>query len=249
MELKKKKEHSLAVAPKGTVRLITSSEKTQFYYRSEPSVSVGTYIPQKNIALAQALAQKDYDQRVLRSIEQEIKAIDTYLAKLPKRIAEDIYEGLHLERQKIITPIRETDEQFVQRWEQITYEGKEIDEDVPLLLTERGERVRSKSEMLIADMLFREGIPYRYEYPIYLKGYGKVHPDFTVLNIRKRKEIYWEHLGMMDDPVYAEKNLLKLKNYKKNGIVCGENLILTWETKNLPINQGDIRREIEKYLK
>lgn len=52
--------------------------------------------------------------------------------------------------------------------------------------------MRSKSEVIIADLLNKEGIPYRYEFPLYLKEFNTVYPDFTILNVRKRKEIYWE---------------------------------------------------------
>lgn len=72
------------------------------------------------------------------------------------------------------------------------YRGKGFDESTSEFYTAKGEKVRSKSEVIIADVLSREGIPYRYEYPLYLKGIGKVHPDFTVLNVKQRKEIYWE---------------------------------------------------------
>lgn len=69
--------------------------------------------------------------------------------------------------------------------------------------------------MIIADLLNKEGIPYRYEYPIQLNGVGWIYPDFTVLNVRLRKEYYWEHLGMMDDYSYAEKALQKISSYEQ----------------------------------
>ncbi|MBQ9122586.1 MAG: hypothetical protein IJY10_03730 [Lachnospiraceae bacterium] len=249
INLKREKEKALGTAPKGTVRLITSGVHTQFYHRMEPSMRVGVYIPKKDLALAQSLAQKDYDQKVLKSIEQEIKAIDMYLAKLPHVVAEDVYESLHVERQKLIRPIRKTDKQFVQEWMEFVFQGKGVDDAGPLLVTEKGEKVRSKSEMIIADTLHRAGIPYRYECPLHLSGYGEVYPDFTALNIGKRKEVYWEHLGMMDDPMYMEKALRKIDTYERNGIVQGKNLIVTWETKKLPFNLSTVKRKIEEYLK
>ena len=233
----------------GSLRINGSGNRVQYFHKMKGGNVLGTYISKKNIALAQTLAQKDYDRKVIRSIEQEIKAIEKYLSSIPQNAAEDVYKSLHVERQKLIHPLRETDEQFVRRWEEVSFLGKEIDESVPVLLTEKGERVRSKSEMIIADLLYSAGIPYRYECPLYLEGYGKVYPDFTILNIRKRKEMYWEHLGMMDDTNYVEKALRKVAYYEKNGIVIGDNLILTWETKNIPINQGVIRRQIERHLK
>ena len=101
---------------------------------------------------------------------------------------------------------------------------------------------------MIADLLAREQIPYRYECPLYLEGLGTIYPDFTVLNTRLRKELYWEHFGMMDDPEYAEKAIKKLDGYEQNGIFQGENLIVTYETKQTPLNQKMIIRMIENYL-
>lgn len=112
----------------------------------------------------------------------------------------------------------------------------------------KGERVRSKSELIIADILSKEGVPYRYEYPLYLRGMGRIYPDFTVLNITKREEVFWEHFGMMDDPVYAEGAIKKIATYEQNGIFPGENLILTYEARKNPINQKLVRSLIEHYL-
>ena len=109
--------------------------------------------------------------------------------------------------------------------------------------------MRSKSEVIIADLLGREKIPYRYEYPVKIKGWGKVYPDFTVLNVKKRKEMYWEHFGMMDDPEYVEKAVQKIEMYQKNGIYPGEHLIITYETRNVQINQKSIMGLIQHYLK
>ena len=73
------------------------------------------------------------------------------------------------------------------------YQGKPFDASLPKLYTSREERVRSKSEIIIADTLSRESIPYRYECPLHIPDVGNIYPDFTVLNVAKRKELYWEH--------------------------------------------------------
>lgn len=98
-------------------------------------------------------------------------------------------------------------------------------------------------------MLNKEGIPYRYQCPFVLKGVGTVYPDFTVLNISQRKEMYWEHLGIMDDNAYVENALKKIVSYEQNGIFPGENLILTYESKMNPINQKVVKGMIQHYLK
>ena len=81
---------------------------------------------------------------------------------------------------------------------------------IPEIYSERGERVRSKSEKIIADKLYRNGIPYKYEKPLVLKGLGKIHPDFEILNKRTRKEYFLEHLGKMDDIGYVKKNMRRI---------------------------------------
>ena len=59
--------------------------------------------------------------------------------------------------------------------------------------TEKGELVRSKSELLIADMYYSLGIPYKYEAGVKLRGGIVRYPDFTLLRVRDRKEFYHEH--------------------------------------------------------
>lgn len=104
------------------------------------------------------------------------------------------------------------------------------------IVTERGERVRSKSEKIIADKLFALGIPYRYEYPLVLAGNVKVYPDFTILKMPEREEVYLEHFGMMDDIDYVDSAMYKLSTYEKNKIYLGVNLFITHENSRSPLN-------------
>ena len=81
-----------------------------------------------------------------------------------------------------------------------------------------------------------------------LKSYGWIHPDFAILNKRLRKEIYWEHLGKMDDVGYVDDNIRRILMYEKNGYYLGDKLILTFETQKIPLNSLEIDRMIQKYL-
>ncbi len=246
---KKEKEKAVISAPEGCLRICNKGNKTHYYMRTDPKDYNGVYIKNKDFKIAQKLAQKDYDKKVLSHIEKELSAINKYLLYCPGIYAEEIYEHLNAERKQLIRPILQTEEDYVREWESIQFKGKDFDESAPKLYTAKGERVRSKSEVIIADALNREGIPYRYEYPVSLKQWGNVYPDFTVLNVRKRKEIYWEHLGMMGDAEYVDYALKKLNAYEENGIFAGDNLIVTYETKDIPVNQKTVNRMIERYLK
>ena len=137
---------------------------------------------------------------------------------------------------------------YAQRWQSMPYRGKLSEEEQTGLFTDKGEKVRSKSEMIIANLLAKDGVPYRYECPLELKGMGVIYPDFTVLNIRLRKVFYWEHQGMMDDENYATKAIRREAAYQRNGFYPGDNLILTSETRKNPIDINQIRGIIKHYL-
>lgn len=248
LQIKKEKEKVLKNTPKGHLRICRSGSKVQYYRRDDPKDFNGVYIPKKNVGTAQKLAQKDYDERVLSSVNKELDALSKCLMSIPATSAEEVYKALHAERRKLICPVWEPEDEFVSNWESVEYIGKDFDAFAPKLYTAKGERVRSKSEVIIADSLNREGIPYRYECPLYVEGWGTIHPDFTVLSVKERKEIYWEHLGMMDDAEYVEKALDKMNVYALNGILPGKNLILTYETAKFPLNQKMVQIMIEQYL-
>lgn len=184
LQIKEEKKQALTNVPKGFLRICNRGEKALYYQRTDPKDYNGIYIKEKDVHIAQELAQKDYDQKILRAAEKELSAINKYLSACPGINVEQVYEKLHKERQKLIIPIRETEEQYIREWESVEYRGKGFKEEMPDYYTVKGERVRSKSEMIIADLLNREGIPYRYEYPIHFTGIGNFCPDFTVLNIR-----------------------------------------------------------------
>ena len=86
---------------------------------------------------------------------------------------------------------------------------------MPFYDTKRKERVRSKSELNIANMLDSYGVPYKYECPLKLKDGKVIYPDFTVINVKSRKVIYWEHRGMMDDKNYANMAVSRIKQMRK----------------------------------
>lgn len=88
----------------------------------------------------------------------------------------------------------------------------------------------------------------KYECPLYLEGFGIVYPDFTFLSKKTGQEIYWEHDGMMDDPVYAQNAIKKIEAYEKNGIFPGDRLILTFETEETLLNSEILEVLVKKYL-
>ena len=167
----------------------------------------------------------------------------TYISKIDSELPK-----LHTQRQLLVTPVEPIWEKELVRWYDSEYHGKEFYEGTAEIVTEKGERVRSKSEKILADYFYRNNILYQDERPLYLKGYGTVYPDFTFLSKKTRKEIYWEHEGMMDKPEYAKSAVKKIESYQRNGIHLGERLILTFETELTVLNSQIVEELVERYL-
>ena len=85
--------------------------------------------------------------------------------------------------------------------------------------------VRSKSEVIIANMLYERGIEFEYERVLEENGKSYI-PDFTFEDA-SGEPIILEHLGMLDIPSYAEAWKRKLEFYKSIGYEEGENLFTT----------------------
>lgn len=244
----KEAQNRLEKAPQGRLRLSKSHNQVQYYCCTEDKKS-GIYIPKENRALAQQLAQKSYDEKVLQLAEKRFSQINKIVKDYADDEIEKIYWKEHLERQKLIKPVEPTREQRIYKWLSKEYKGKDFQEDTPMILTEKGERVRSKSEKIMADYFDRKGIAYKYECPLYLKGVGTIYPDFTFLSGKTGEEIYWEHNGKVDDPVYARNMVKKINAYENSGIFVGERLILTYETEQTILNTSKIEQLVGKYLK
>ena len=190
----------------------------------------------------------------MKKVQKDQKNVNKILELLPAPV-DEYYHSLCPARQRLITPYVLTDEQFRDNWLSEPFSQKEAGNASQEYVTERGEHVRSKSEKIIADKLFLLGIPYRYEAALYLKNNDpyqsdtKIHPDFTILDMNTRTEIYWEHLGMMDDPSYAANAAERLCKYQESGIYPGEGLILTFETSHHPFSGRGLETLLKPFTK
>ena len=246
--IKQKLESELAGAPEGTLRITKSNGYSQYYHHFSDSVQRnGKYLPGTEETLIKALAQKAYNRKILRLVERRMSQIKQITKDYREDEIEVIFKKQAMERKNLVHPVEPIKEQIINTWinEEYTCKGFK-DEDV-LIYSEKGERVRSKTEKIIADYLYRNNIPYKYEKPLVLKGYGTIYPDFTLLSTDTYEELYWEHDGRMDDPVYASNAVKKIKMYETNGIFIGERLILTFETQKIVLNTSEIERIVERF--
>lgn len=235
--------------PNERIHVVTSKNRIQFYIRKDAGGD-DEYLSSTQKSKIKQLLQKRYEKKVLKYLSVEKQNLQKFLEKSENipQIIQNIYSDYSSEIKFYVDPIEMSDFDCEKSWLEEEYEKKELSDNVPQFITDKGDHVRSKSELNIANALFKNGIPYKYECPIVLRNGIKIHPDFTVLDVRKRKEVYWEHRGMMDDREYAKHAVHRVNEYAHNGIFLGDNLIITEETQSNPLGTKQIEQVIHHYF-
>ncbi len=246
------RKRSVTMSPEGSIRGTQKGNSFQYFLRLDGDRSNGIYLPKSRIELIRGLGQKSYDKKVIRSAETELSLLES-LYDLHQSDTnppvEQIFEKLPPWHQAIVTHrAASPDVKFIRSWKNKKYNSLSNYKKDENLLTKQGEYVRSKSELYIANALYDQGIPYHYEMPLLLDPNTLVYPDFTILDIRTLIEIYWEHLGMLDDPEYFRKNYFKIKHYEQHGIFLGSRLIISYELKDDVMNTRLIDEKIRHYF-
>lgn len=245
--VQKRVKKELETAPSGYIRVAYKHKCPQYYLLKDRTDRNGIYLNKNQAPLVNAILLRDYNKKLLREINRQLTILKKcYAIYAPEKFAA-VYETTSTPRKLNVQPKIITNEKYAADWQNMPYTPKEIDKSVPILFTAKGEKVRSKSEVIIADTLLRMGIPYRYEAPLKL-GNKVFHPDFTCLNTRLRKEFLWEHFGLLDNAEYAENTIRKLRLYHQQGYFQGENLITSEETQTTPLTSKDVEMLVGKYL-
>lgn len=267
-------EDRLDQAPEGALCTSVSHGKLQWHCFAK---GVKRYLPMSDLACIKELAQKKYVKLVLESLRKQRASLDRLLQDYRPDEYNEVYASMRPEFQDVVTTVFPSREEFAAAWKSVRYRGKSL--EGATLMSVDGVKVRSKSEMMIANALSASGVPYRYEFPYKMNWRGdsgvhwgasgcdaagrtaagrtaagcarrvKVFPDFTCLNPRTRQEFVWEHFGKMDDADYVWETIEKLDVYERNGLLLGENFVFTMETGAHPLDSRRIQAVIDRYLK
>lgn len=241
----------LSSAPDGKLLVACSNGRTQFYCRTGAGPQSRSYLSKRDKEKTQKLAQKKYDNSLLSKCNINVVALDNAILQLQKFLDPEstLLEIPATLQQQISVPFLSR-EAFVEQW---LVDGKRQEfrngrqggwhPENLIYTTDADERVRSKSEMMIANLLFAMRLPYQYEKPLYLNG-KTVFPDFTILDTVSRTEVYFEHFGLMDQDDYRTTALLKMKDYEKAGFTMGKDFLFSFESEQVPFDIDWIRGKL-----
>ena len=108
-------------------------------------------------------------------------------------------------------------------------------------VTSDGVVVRSRAELILYEYFKSKGLEFYYEKPLMVGGVV-LHPDFTIVRKSDKKEILWEHCGMMERQGYYSEFLRRLNMYASEGFLPYDNLILTYDFGGDSIDMHHIER-------
>ena len=251
----KKIDAFLNHAPEGCLKWQNRNGKTYYYHQfMKDNKWVRRYIKKGELSLAKTLAQKHYYLSIRPILKKMLDETKHFMEKCPSNELEEIYENLSVERKSLVTPIQLSVKEKVKQWQAEVYEKNQMYPENLRYETEKGDVVRSKSEVIIANILYhnRKDILYKYERPLEVTENGRqktIYPDFTILNRHTGRITYWEHAGRMDDPYYANEFVKKMNTYMANDLLIGRDVVVSVETQNTPLDIKVVVRLIEQISK
>ena len=250
-------EKSIAKRNQGILVRSKINGKTRYYLRKRGE-STRHYLGNNKKLIMENIAQREYEETLLEATKEELSVLNQFLemqADLRKKHSKKaLCNKLPEDIRNLVRTDLSFEDDYVRKWKTARYSGAAKTE-YHIYDTLAGEKVRSKSEALIADRLYTAGVPYRYEQKLVFESdipgpesNFTYYPDFTILNKRTGKLFYWEHLGRLGENAYCKDNLAKLHIYMKHGIIQGKNLLLTYESAERPLLTADVSILIKEYL-
>ena len=232
--------------PKEDMRCAKNGKNYKWFCMKEGGAT--TYIPKSNRRYAEKLAQKKYYENRYEELSHQVKALKYYERQM--REVEGKAENLfkHEEWGKLLESMHSVKREDLKMWMDEKYEGGAGHPENLIHKGSQGKYLRSKSEVIIDMMLYKYGIPFRYEDKLLLDNGIYIYPDFTVRHPITGKRTYWEHFGMMDDREYRNGACKKIRLYCDNGIIPSIDLITTFETADHPLDVDRVEKIIKEFF-
>ena len=238
-------QSSIQCLPEGKLLCSRNGKHTKWYLSHGANP---IYIPKKDSTIAQSLALKKYYELQFKELSHQLQILTqsiTYLQRVPME-SDQLLSSDSLYNDLLLKSFQSTFN--ATKWAHEHYHTNTKYAEGLIHKCISGLMVRSKSEVIIANSLISNQIPFRYECELTVDN-SILYPDFTILHPTTKQIYYWEHFGLMDNNNYRENAFNKLKLYGNNDIIPSINLITTYETATHPIDSSQIQDIIENYFK
>ncbi|MGN0659785.1 MAG: hypothetical protein ACI4LA_09270 [Emergencia sp.] len=247
LERQKEKEHlyekRLQLLPEGRLKL-AASKGSLYYLCIKDGKQI--YLGDDNDARVKALKEKKFLETALRNIKENRLLMENYLRQYRPVNPEDVM--------KTLPKTYQTGETFGlaecvsgSRWESEPYEKSDAYPERLSHRTLKGDMVRSKSEAVIANMLYEQRIPYHYEELLKL-GEDLIAPDFKIAVRSESRFKFLEHCGMLGDEKYLQTFVWKLRKYLAHGYLPWRDVFFTFDDFHGGIDTIAIREMLNHFF-
>ena len=230
--------------PQGELQCFKNENRYKWKVKEENGIR---YLPKTERNQAEILALKKYYEYRKKELESEAAGWEAYLKKTDKMKINSEHLLNHPEYGKLLAKNFRPLDKELERWQEEPYEKCTKHPENLLVQGTHGKMLRSKSEAIIDRALYQNKIPFHYEEKLILDGII-LYPDFVMRHPFTGQYFYWEHFGMMDNPDYCNHACDKIKLYCRHGIIPSVNLILTYETKQCPLNADKVEMILQEYF-
>lgn len=228
--------------------LIINKKKSSVGYYHDVKTDgkrIRKYLPKSELKTRKLLAQKYYLKKLIPLLKEKIKHLEKLSSYNEYARIDDIYKNLQPEKKDLVVPIKTPNNDLIQRWLNTDFQTNPYMLDQLKYPTKSGLKVRSKSESMISDLLTNKELCHLYEILLELDG-KPIYPDFAIMHPDTLEIVYLEHFGLMDDEYYRNEALSKIIKYEKAGYFLGKNLIITFESSNVPLDMEWISKKIDE---
>ena len=240
--LRKKYISQLEKLPEG--RLTGFRLKGKVYYKWIKGGKT-KYIGAGNRELVEKLQLRRYLEKMIAAIDHNERYLRELWENYRPVAPEDVLESLPETYRNRRLPALEGQGLDLRMWEEADYEQTTWHREHKVHHTAKGDMVRSKSELIIANMLYERGIPYHYEEVLHMPDGGYLVPDFTIGVRDTGRLVYLEHCGMLSDEKYRRDYLRKMERYCIAGFRPWVDVYFTFDNANGALDTDKIGKMMD----
>ncbi len=186
------------------------------------------YIRKKDRSLAEDLAYKKFRNYQIKTWKHELAVLKTETERMPKKTLVNLLKNAAMADllQKHLTN--------GWKWALELYDTNPFHPEERKYKSSGGTLVRSKAELIICSLYEKYMVPYRYECKLDVGGHI-FYPDFTLCHPQTGSLFLHEHFGMMGNSQYVDDTFRKLRLYNQNGWIMTQNLLISAESQDHPL--------------
>lgn len=242
-EKKERYEEMLSELPEGKLNLC-ASKGIPYYMKTCNGKK--EYLGNDAHEEVQKLKKRKFLEVSIGNMNSNQTLIEQYLHEYRSMQPREIMKSLPKAYQSEVLRL-EDEVDSIKAWEFDEYKKSTNHPERLIYSTRKGDFVRSKSEAVIADILYDREIPYHYEEKLQL-GDRIVVPDFKILVYSEARFKYLDHCGSLGTERYSQNFAWKVQCYLSHGYLPWRDVFFTFNDMKGRLDTIAINEMLDHYF-